>query len=233
MFEFRDRNTRGRTNMGWLDSHHSFSFAEYRDPKYNGFRALRAINEDHVIPGAGFPTHGHRDMEIVTIVLSGALEHKDSLGNGSVIRPGEIQLMSAGTGLTHSEFNHSDEDPLHFLQIWIIPERQGLTPGYEQKSWVSNSKRSGIILIGDQFATGDVVKIHQDVRLYIATIEAGQSLTYDVPNGRYAWLQIISGIVSLNGGELRAGDGVAVSEEPNALEITSDTSAQVLLFDLA
>ena len=233
MIVIRDRNSRGWTQLGWLDSRHSFSFGDYRDPAHMGFRALRVINEDRVIPGAGFPTHGHRDMEILSIVLSGALEHKDSLGNGSIIRPGEIQRMSAGTGITHSEFNHSNEEPLHFVQIWILPEHQGLPPGYEQKPWPSNGKGDGLMLIGDRHATDGAVTIHQDVRLYLARLEAGQDLTHELPAERHAWLQVTGGIVTLVGEELRAGDGVAISDEPVSIELHTNTGADVLLFDLA
>jgi redox-sensitive bicupin YhaK (pirin superfamily) len=233
MIVIRDRNSRGATQLGWLDSRHSFSFGDYRDPAHMGFRTLRVINEDRVIPGAGFPTHGHRDMEIISIVLSGALEHKDSLGNGSVIRPGEIQRMSAGTGITHSEFNHSDEEPLHFLQIWILPERSGLSPSYEQRRWPSGARDDGLMLIGDRHATDGAVSIHQDVRLYLARLEAGQSLTHKMSPGRHAWLQVAGGIVTLVGDELRAGDGVAISDEPLPIELHTETGANVLLFDLA
>lgn len=232
MITVRDRHARGHTQMGWLDSHHTFSFGEFRDPDQMGFRALRVINEDQVIPGAGFGTHGHRDMEIISYVLSGALEHKDSLGTGSIIRPGDVQRMSAGTGITHSEFNPSKSEPVHFLQIWILPERQGLPPGYEQKQFPLEERRDGFHLVGDRHGTDGAVTIHQDVRLYVANLEAGQSLTHELPAGRHTWLQVVRGIVELEGNELREGDGAAISEM-RSLDLTTASGAELLLFDLA
>ncbi len=232
MITVRDRHARGHTQMGWLDSHHTFSFGEFQDPDQMGFRALRVINEDQVIPGAGFGTHGHRDMEIISYVLSGALEHKDSLGTGSIIRPGDVQRMSAGTGITHSEFNPSKSEPVHFLQIWILPERQGLPPGYEQKQFPLEERRDGFHLVGDRHGTDGAVTIHQDVRLYVANLEAGQSLTHELPAGRHTWLQVVRGIVELEGNELREGDGAAISEM-RSLDLTTASGAELLLFDLA
>ncbi len=197
-----------------------------------GFRSLRVINEDQVIPGAGFGTHGHRDMEIISYVLSGELEHKDSLGTGSVIRPGEVQRMSAGTGITHSEFNHSKSEPVHFLQIWILPEQQGLPPGYEQKQFPAEERRGGFQLVGDRHGTDGAVTIYQDVRLYVADLDAGQSLNHEFPAGRHAWLQVARGVVELEGDELREGDGAAISDE-RSLHLTTTIGVELLLFDLA
>ena len=232
MITIRDRDSRGRTEIGWLDSQHSFSFGDYRDPAQMGFRALRVINEDRVIPGAGFGTHGHRDMEIVSYVLSGALEHKDSLGTGSIIRPGEVQRMSAGTGITHSEFNHSESEPVHFLQIWILPERGGLAPGYEQKQFAPEERRGRFRLVGDRHGTDGAVTIHQDVRLYVADLAAGEQIAHDLPDGRHAWLQVARGVVTLNGEALREGDGAAISDEWS-LRLATEVGAELLLFDLA
>tara|TARA_R110002096_G_scaffold105174_1_gene231648 strand:- start:403 stop:1101 length:699 start_codon:yes stop_codon:yes gene_type:complete len=232
MIVVRDRGTRGHSQMGWLDSQHTFSFGHYHDPNNMGFRALRVINEDKVIPGAGFGKHGHRDMEIISYVLSGALEHKDSLGTGSIIRPGEVQRMSAGTGITHSEYNQSQSDPVHFLQIWIVPESQGLSPSYEQKPLPKPDASGGFTLIGDRHGADGAVTIHQDMRLYVANLEAGQNASYDIAPGRHAWLQVVRGVVELEGDELRAGDGAAISNEPG-IRLTTAVGAEVLLFDLA
>lgn len=232
MIIVRDRHSRGRTRMGWLDSQHSFSFGHYHDPEQMGFGTLRVINEDHVAPGAGFPEHGHADMEIISYVLDGSLEHRDSLGNGSVISPGDVQRMSAGTGVTHSEFNASPEDRLHFLQIWIIPESRGLAPGYEQKHFSQEERRGQLRLIGDRNGSRGAVTIHQDIALYAGEVFEGDRIHYAIAKGRRAWVQVPRGIVRLNGDELREGDGAAITDEP---EITLDTDhrAEVLLFDLA
>jgi len=232
MIVIRDRNSRGHTKIGWLDSRHTFSFGNYRDPNHMGFRSLRVINDDRVIPGGGFGTHGHRDMEIISYVLSGALEHKDSLGTGSVIRPGDVQRMTAGTGVTHSEFNHSKKEPVHFLQIWILPEREGIAPGYEQKQFPPEQRLGRFQLIGDRHGTDGAVTIHQDVRLYAAELEAGQEITQDLPDGRHTWLHVVRGVVTLNGDELREGDGAAISDEPS-IRLATDIGAELLLFDLA
>ncbi len=232
MIDIRHRNDRGYTRTDWLESRHTFSFGAYRDPNHMGYRSLRVINEDRVIPGGGFATHSHRDMEIISIVLSGALSHEDSLGTGSVIQPGEVQRMTAGTGITHSEFNFSQEDPVHFLQIWILPDRKGLAPGYEQKRFAPEQRRGRFQLIGDRHGTNGAVTIHQDVRLLSAELEADQELTQTLREGRYAWLHIVSGVVELNGRELRAGDGAAVHDE-RFVRLASETGAEVLLFDLA
>ncbi len=227
-----DRNARGRTKIGWLDSYHTFSFGGFHDPDRMGFRALRVINDDRVVPGAGFGTHGHRDMEIFTYVLEGAIEHKDSLGTGSVIRPGEAQIMSAGTGIMHSEYNHSDTEPVHFLQIWILPDKQGLQPRYDQKAFSLEERHGKLRLIGAKDGRDGAITIHQDVDLYTSVLQPGDVINYHVKPNRYAWLQIAQGIVNLNGEELRAGDGVQISGEEQ-LEITTNIGGEILLFDLA
>jgi len=232
MITFRDRMARGRTQLGWLDSRHSFSFGGYRDPDHMGFRALRVINEDRVVPGAGFPTHGHREMEIVSYVLEGALSHKDSLGNGSVITPGEVQRMSAGTGIMHSEMNASAGAPVHFLQIWILPSRTGTPPGYEQKKLDLDAARDKLILAAGPEGIGAAVTLHQDARMYVAKLEAGATVAHDLTAGRGAWLQVARGIVALNDTEMREGDGAALEAEPR-LAMEAMTPAEILLFDLA
>lgn len=233
MLAFRDRNARGEARMGWLDSKHSFSFGHYHDPKHMGFRALRVINEDRVTPGAGFPTHAHADMEILSYVLEGALEHKDSIGTGSVIRPGEIQRMSAGTGIRHSEYNASQDAPVHFLQIWIVPEKRGIEPSYEQKALPPVAEgESRLDLIGAPEGGDDAVLIHQDVRLYRAILAAGGALGVPIAPGRHAWVQVARGIAEIEGGELREGDGLAVSDVTE-LKLSSAIGAELLVFDLA
>ena len=232
MILVRDRGRRGHTQLGWLDSWHTFSFGEFRDPNHMGFRSLRVINDDQVIPGAGFGAHAHRDMEILSYVLSGALEHRDSLGTGSVIRPGDVQRMSAGTGITHSEFNHSRSEPVHFLQIWILPEAGGLAPGYEQKAFPAATRRNRFALVADRAGTGGAVTIHQDVRMYAAELEPGARLTHTLPAGRHAWLQVARGVVDLEGDELRAGDGAAISDAAS-IGLASTVGAELLLFELA
>jgi quercetin 2,3-dioxygenase len=232
MITFRDRMARGESRTGWLDSRHSFSFADYWDPAQMGFRTLRVINEDRVIPGAGFPTHGHRDMEIVTYVLSGALAHKDSLGNGATIRPGEVQRMSAGTGILHSEFNASKSEGVHFLQIWIAPERVGLRPSYEQKAFPPAERRGRLHLVASPDGAEGAVTVHQNARLYLGALGTGQRVTHDIAKGRGLWLQVAQGIVALDGTEMRQGDGAAIEDQP-AIAIVAETEAEVLLFDLA
>jgi quercetin 2,3-dioxygenase len=227
-----DRNSRGHTKIGWLDSYHTFSFGGFYDPSRMGFRSLRVINDDRVVPGAGFGTHGHRDMEILTYVLEGAVEHKDSLGTGSVIRPGEAQIMSAGTGIMHSEFNPSQTEPVHFLQIWILPDKQGLQPRYDQKAFPIEERRGKLRLIGAKDGRDGAITIHQDVDLYTSVLESGDVINYQVKPIRHAWLQIAQGIATLNGEELRAGDGVQISGEEQ-LEISTEVGAEILLFDLA
>ena len=227
-----DRNARGHVQTGWLDSYHTFSFGSFYDPNRMGFRSLRVINDDRGVPGAGFPTHGHRNMEILTYVLEGAVEHKDSLGTGSVIHPGDVQIMSAGTGISHSEFNPSPTEPLHLLQIWILPDKEGLTPRYDQKTFPLEEKRGKLRLIAAKDGRDGALTIHQDVDLYVSVLEDGDVVNYQVKPGRYAWLQIAQGIVNLNGEELRAGDGVQINGEEQ-LEISTNIGGEILLFDLA
>ncbi|HXV26188.1 MAG TPA: pirin family protein [Alphaproteobacteria bacterium] len=227
----RPGEERGRTRLSWLDSRHSFSFGEYYDPRHMGFGALRVINEDWVAPAAGFATHGHRDMEIVTYVISGALEHKDSLGTGSIIRPGEVQRMSAGTGILHSEFNPSRSDPVHLLQIWILPTERGIEPGYEQKAIPARSPRTArfaVIAGPDEDAS---VRIHQDARILAAEIPPGVAVAHDLVEGRRAWLQVVRGAVELEGSAYFAGDGAAISDE-SRVELYGRDSSELLLFDL-
>ena len=223
---------RGHFDFGWLDTSHTFSFGEYYDPRHMGFRALRVINEDRVQPGRGFPTHGHRDMEIVSYVLGGSLQHRDSLGTGSVIRPGEVQRMSAGTGVTHSEFNPSPSEPVHFLQIWIVPDRRGYEPSYQQKTIGDSDKRGLLRLIAGPRGGGSAVTIHQDVRVYSGLLERDHEVVYELSEERHAWVQVAHGAITLNGQPLWQGDGAAVSAEP-ALRLIGLESAEVLVFDLS
>jgi redox-sensitive bicupin YhaK (pirin superfamily) len=231
MIAFRDRMARGQTRTGWLDSRHTFSFGQYQDPAHMGFRSLRVINEDRVIPGAGFPRHGHSDMEIISYVLEGALEHKDSLGNGTVIRPGDVQRMSAGTGILHSEFNPSKVDPVHFLQMWIMPDRAGLPPSYEQKAFPIEERRGRLRLVAGPDNRGSTITVHQDARLFVANLEVNERVVHEIEPGRGIWLQLARGIVTVNGTEMREGDGAAVEDEP-AIAVEADTDAEFLLFDL-
>jgi redox-sensitive bicupin YhaK (pirin superfamily) len=231
MIAFRDRMARGQSRTGWLDSRHTFSFADYYDPAQLGFRALRVINEDRVIPGAGFPSHRHRDMDILTYVLGGALEHKDSLGNGAVIRPGEVQRMSAGTGIVHSEFNPSKTEPVHFLQIWIVPAQVGLPPGYEQKAFPLKERQGRLRLVAAPDGRDGAVLLHQDACLFVANLRSGERVAYDGKKGRGLWLQVARGIVTLNGTEMREGDGAAIEDE-ETIVTEAETEAEVLLFDL-
>jgi redox-sensitive bicupin YhaK (pirin superfamily) len=212
MIIIRRGSDRGRFNHGWLDTSHTFSFGGYQDPEQMGFRALRVINEDRVQPGKGFGTHPHRDMEIITYVLDGALEHKDSMGTGSVIRPGDVQRMSAGTGVTHSEFNHSQDDIVHFVQIWILPRTHGIEPGYEQKTFEREEKLNRLCLIASGDGADGSITVHQDLRLHAALIEPGQRLDHRLTSSRHAWVQVLRGTVQLEGDELRAGDGAALSD---------------------
>lgn len=227
----RKSEERGKANFGWLDSKHSFSFGHYYDPAHMGFGPLRVINEDRVAPGGGFPTHPHSNMEIISYVLEGALEHKDSIGTGSVIRPGDVQRMTAGSGVRHSEFNASKTEPVHFLQIWIIPEKEGLKPSYEQKSFSTEEKRGRLRLIGSRDGRDGSVTIHQDVSLYAAALKAGDALTHTIAEGRGAWVQVARGTAKLNGTELKAGDGVAVGQS-GALTLEGVDDGEVLLFDM-
>lgn len=228
MIQIRRAAERGHADHGWLDTRHTFSFADYHDPAHMGFRSLRVINEDRVAPGMGFGTHGHRDMEIISYVLEGELAHKDSLGTGAVVRPGEVQRMTAGSGVRHSEFNASESNPLHFLQIWILPERENLDPGYEQKAFPVEERTGTLKLVASPDGGHGSVKIHQDVRLYSAVLN-GTWLSHELPPGRYGWLQVARGHATVNGQALSAGDGAAISDE-RSLEISGE--GEILLFDL-
>src|SRR5262245_31125553 len=232
MIQVRPAAERGTANFGWLDSRHSFSFGDYYDPNNMGFGPLRVINEDRVRAGAGFDTHGHRDMEIISYVLDGALEHKDSIGTGSVIRPGDVQRMSAGTGIRHSEFNHSKSEPVHFLQIWLLPEQEGLAPSYEQKNFADSEKRGRLRLVASHDGRDGSVVIHQDADLYASLLNAGEQVTHTLRSGRNAWLQVARGAVNVNGKALRAGDGAAVRGEPVLTVAATANDTEVLLFDL-
>lgn len=215
MLTLRRASDRGHANHGWLDSHHTFSFADYHDPRHMGFRGLRVINEDRVQPGRGFGTHGHRDMEIISYVLDGALQHRDSMGNGSVIRPGDVQRMTAGTGVTHSEHNASDREVVHFLQIWLLPERRGLPPGYEQKTFPRREQDGGLRLLAAPHGGGGdgCVTLHCDARLYVGELAHGATAELALAPGRHAWVQVVRGKLNVQGQELAAGDGAALSEE--------------------
>ncbi len=231
MLAIRPAEERGVANFGWLDSRHTFSFGHYHDPRFMGFGPLRVINEDRVKPSQGFGTHGHNDMEIISYVLDGALEHKDSIGTGSIIRPGDVQRMTAGTGVRHSEYNASETDPVHFLQIWILPEKNGLKPSYEQKAFTAEEKRGQLRLVGSRDGRDGTVTIHQDVDLYASLLDDGESVSHEFAEGRYGWLQVARGSVRLDGNELRAGDGVALKD---ASQVTIDgvDDAEILLFDM-
>jgi quercetin 2,3-dioxygenase len=213
MITVRPGHERGRTKLDWLDSRHTFSFGDYHDPSHMGFRQLRVLNDDVVLPGKGFGSHSHRDMEILTLVLAGALEHKDSTGVTSVIRPGDVQRMSAGTGITHSEFNHSSDDPVHFLQIWILPHTRGLPPGYEQKRIPAEARRGRSVLLASGDGRDGSVTVHQEVRVFGVNLDPEQRVVHGIPPGRHAWAHVARGAVTLGGRTLQSGDGVAVSGE--------------------
>ena len=232
MIQVRPSEERGHGSHGWLDTHHTFSFAGYLNPHHMGFRQLRVINEDRVQPGRGFDTHEHWDMEILTIVLEGVLEHRDSLGNGSVIRPGELQRMTAGSGIRHSEFNPSSTEIVRFLQIWIVPERKALEPGYEQRAFPDEERRGALRLVASRDGRDDSLTIHQDVAVYASLLEVGQETTHPVPDGRHAWLQMTEGTITLNGTRLAPGDGASVSQE-TSLQMVGVEPARLVLFDLA
>lgn len=232
MITIRPNAARGGGDYGWLSTRHTFSFSEYLDPRWMGFHSLRVINEDVVAPGTGFPTHPHRDMEIITYVLQGKLEHKDSLGTGSVILPGDGQRMTAGKGIRHSEFNPSDTAPVHLLQIWIMPEKNGLPPSYEQKSFPESEKRGRLRLIASRDAAEGSVKINQDAKLYVSLLSAGEEVAHGFSNGRSGWLQVAKGAVALNGKALSQGDGAAIVNEEK-ITIKGTKESEVLLFDLA
>jgi quercetin 2,3-dioxygenase len=232
MISIRKAKDRGHASHGWLDTYHTFSFSTYQDPEHMRFRSLRVMNEDVVAPGQGFGTHPHRDMEIVTYVLEGALEHKDSMGNGEVLRPGEFQRMSAGTGITHSEFNPSDSEPVHLYQIWLFPEQKGIEPSYEQKRFPESERLNTLRLVASRDAAQGSLLIHQDARIYLASLDADQDLRHELDAGRHAWLQALRGSVSLNGTVLQTSDGAAVSDE-HTLDIHATSNAEIMLFDLA
>ena len=232
MITIRPARERGHADHGWLSTYHTFSFADYYDPAYMGFRDLRVLNEDYVQPGRGFGTHPHRDMEIITCVLEGALQHRDSMGNGSVIRPGDVQRMSAGSGITHSEFNPSAEEPVHLLQIWLRPDTLGLTPEYEQRTFPDQEKKGRLRVIASRDGRDGSVRIHQDVHLYAAILRPGEEVASEIDPKRGAWLQVVRGSVALNTRRLRAGDGAAVDRE-SRLVLRGVEAAELLLFDLA
>jgi redox-sensitive bicupin YhaK (pirin superfamily) len=229
MFQLRRGHERGHADHGWLDTYHTFSFADYYDEGHMGFRALRVLNEDRVQPGRGFGMHGHSDMEILTYVLAGQLEHKDSLGTGAVIRPGELQHMTAGTGVRHSEFNPSATEPVHLYQIWLLPDRRGLRPSYDQRAFDPVGRRDRWQLVAAPDGADGALAIHQGARVFLADVAEDKSLDYALPAGRHAWLQVLRGSAEVNGQRLHAGDGVAVSDE-RALRVAG--AAEVMLFDL-
>jgi len=232
MIELRKSDERGHANHGWLDAHHSFSFAEYYDPQHMGFGPLRVLNDDRIGAGAGFGTHGHRDMEIVTYVLDGELAHKDSMGNGSVIRPGDVQRMSAGTGVMHSEFNHSKTQVTHLLQIWIEPQSRGIAPGYEEKRFDAAEKRGRLRLIASNDGSDGSVKLHQDVKLYAGLFDGAEQAKFAIPAGRRVYLHVAGGEVNANGTVLKEGDALKAIDEKE-ISLTAGKNAEVLLFDMA
>jgi len=232
MIKVRPAADRGHFNHGWLDTYHTFSFADYHDPEHMGFRSLRVINEDRVAPGKGFGTHGHRDMEIITYVLDGALKHEDSAGHSGVLRPGMVQKMSAGKGIMHSEFNASQSEPVHLLQIWIVPLQHGLAPNYTDRTLDPNAMENRLELVAAQNGGDGALPLFQDALLYAARLASGKAIHYDIDAGRFAWVQVARGVLDLNGVALNAGDGAAVNDE-SSLEIASREDAEFLLFDLA
>lgn len=232
MKQLRRSSERGHFNHGWLDTYHTFSFGDYYDPAQMGFRSLRVINEDRVEPGQGFGMHGHRDMEIVTLVLEGALEHRDSLGNGEVLRPGELQRMTAGTGIRHSEFNPSTNEPVHLYQIWLLPERPGLPPGYEQQRFDPAEQQGRWQVVASRDGRQGSLTIHQDATLLLATIQSGETLGRAFDANRHGWLQLLRGKATVDGAELAAGDGLALSGETE-LKVQAEDRTELLLFDLA
>lgn len=231
MMQIRRSAERGHANHGWLDSHHTFSFANYHDPDFMGFRALRVINDDRVAGGAGFPTHPHRDMEIISYVVEGALEHKDSMGNGSVIARGDVQRMRAGTGVSHSEYNHDPDSTVHFLQIWIEPEARGLAPSYAQRDF-SAERKGALRLTVSRDGRDDSLQIAQDVDMYAAELSDGQAVHHSLPSDRFAWVQVVRGAVSVNGERLETGDGAAL-RDVGQIDIESAGDSELILFDLA
>ena len=231
MIRERKSDERGHFDHGWLQTYHTFSFSRYYDPRHMGFRSLRVMNEDWIAPGQGFGTHGHEDMEIVTYVLEGALAHRDSLGSGDVLHPGELQRMTAGTGIRHSEFNASQTDPVHLYQIWLLPEREGLEPSYEQKAFPQGERHNRLRLVASPDGRDGSLTIRQDARLFLGSLDQDQEVVYALPVNRHAWLQVLRGSVDLNGFALSAGDGAAISDEL-ALKVRARGPAEVLLFDL-
>jgi redox-sensitive bicupin YhaK (pirin superfamily) len=232
MLLIRRSDDRGRANLGWLDSRHTFSFADYHDQRYMGYGPLRVINEDRVQPAQGFGTHGHRDMEIISYVLEGELAHRDSMGNGSVIRRGDVQRMSAGTGVQHSEFNHSQTEPVHFFQIWLIPDSRDLPPGYEEKRFEDDAKRGRLRLVASRDGRDGSVVVHRDADLYAALLAPGDEVTHATERTRKGWVQVASGAITVNGEALAAGDGAAIAYEDN-LAIRASADTELLLFDMA
>ena len=231
MIKIRRSNERGKANYGWLDTNYTFSFSDYYDSRFMGFRDLRVINEDFIEPAQGFPKHGHRDMEIITYMISGELSHRDSMGNGETIRPNEVQRMTAGTGVLHSEYS-SPTDKTHLLQIWILPEKNGLEPGYEQKLFAPEEKQGKLRLIASRGGDDGSVKINQDVQLYASILESGKQASYELADGRHAWIQVISGAIDVNGYTLVKGDGAAISDETLLTIAATDDGSEFLLFDL-
>ncbi|MCU1277577.1 MAG: putative Quercetin 2,3-dioxygenase [bacterium] len=234
MLTIRKADERGHADHGWLDSHHTFSFADYHDPKHMGFGPLRVINDDTVAGGGGFPPHAHRDMEIISYVIEGALQHKDNIGNGSVIKPGDVQRMSAGPGVVHAEYNASKSEPVHFLQIWIMPERGGLPSGYEQKYFSDDDKRGKLRLVASPDGADGSVRVQQDARMFASLLEGGQSVEHAIAAGRKGWLHVVKGSAEVNGKGLRAGDGVAIDASGGVEKLTigSKDRGEILLFDM-
>jgi redox-sensitive bicupin YhaK (pirin superfamily) len=232
MITVRPGNERGHFDHDWLNTYHTFSFSGYRDPRHMGFRSLRVMNEDFVAPGQGFGTHPHDNMEIVTYVLEGALEHRDSMGNGEVLRPGEFQRISAGTGITHSEFNPSANEPVHLYQIWLFPERRGITPSYEQKRFIEEERHNRLRLVASPDAADGSLLIHQDARILLGSLDANREVTHTLGSNRHAWVQMLRGTAEVNGRKLTAGDGAALSDEAN-VTLKAQTDAEVMLFDLS
>lgn len=231
MIRIRKADDRGHFDHGWLSTYHTFSFAGYQDPYNMGFRSLRVMNEDWVAPGQGFGKHPHRDMEIVTYVLEGALEHKDSMGNGETLRPGEFQRMSAGSGILHSEFNPSQQEPVHLYQIWLYPDEKGIEPSYEQKSFPVEDRRNRLQLVASPDAAEGSLRIHQDARIYLADLQPGAAVEHPIPAERHVWLQVLRGSITLNGKTLETSDGAAVSFEPS-IQIAAADDAEVMLFEM-
>ena len=233
MIQVRRANERGHFDHGWLNTYHTFSFGDYADERFMGFRALRVLNEDRVKPGEGFGTHGHRDMEIVSYVLEGELSHRDSMGNGSVIVPGDVQYMSAGTGVRHSEFNASAAEPVHFVQIWILPDAAGLAPRYDQKRFEESQKENRLRLVASGSGKNGSIAIRQDANLYASVLKPGASVSLELPQGRHLWVQGLRGGLDVNGNRLEAGDGLSASQEPDFRFAAGDYGAELLVFDLA